>query len=348
MNFVCILNFTFNKQCTFAEMKRKKLWPALVILLLGCIWGSSFILIKRGLLVFEPIQVAGLRQFLAGLILLPWVVKYTVGKYKPANHSPAEDAGDKKLNRKDYSMLFVSGIIGNGIPAFLFSYAGTKIPSGLSGILNAFTPMFTLLIGVFFFTDKFTRNGFLGVMAGIAGAAVMFAPGIIFKTQQQFDPLSVLMVLSAAMMYGYNINLIKHKLHHLPAMIKTSYPFFFMGMLYLLILIFTGVLQAWDHNPEQAWISFGYMLILGVIGSAVSMIIFNILIKHTSALVASTNTFIIPIVAVAWGLIDKEPLTWNMIAGLMLSLLGVWLVMRKDNHLPQTEDDVEELKEFTE
>jgi drug/metabolite transporter (DMT)-like permease len=91
-----------------------------------------------------------------------------------------------------------------------------------------------------------------------------------------------------------------------------------------------------------------YLAILGVLGSAISMVLFNILIKHTTALVASTNTFIIPIVAVAWGLIDQEVLTWNMFAGLLLSLVGVYLVMRKEKHMPQTEDDVEELKEFAE
>jgi drug/metabolite transporter (DMT)-like permease len=78
------------------------------------------------------------------------------------------------------------------------------------------------------------------------------------------------------------------------------------------------------------------------------MILFNIIIKHTTALVASTNTFIIPIVAVGWGLYDNESLTWNMFVGLLLSLVGVYLVMRKEKHLPKTVDDVEELKEFSE
>jgi drug/metabolite transporter (DMT)-like permease len=326
---------------------KKPWWPAMLIILLGCIWGSSFILIKRGLHSFLPIQVAGWRLSLAAVILLPWVIRYAT-----LNMRSKATLGKAQITRTDYLNLFLSGLFGNGIPAFLFSYAGNHIPSGLSGILNAFTPMFTLLVGIGFFKDHLSRNGLLGVIAGILGACFLFGPSvynaIFLNTAQEIDPLSLILVLMAAVMYGYNINLIKNKLHHLPPMVKTSFPFFFMGIGYILVLIFTHVERAWDINPTQAWESFGYLFILGVMGSAVSMILFNYLINHTTALVASTNTFIIPIVAVAWGLFDKEPLTWNMFVGLLLSLVGVYLVMRREKHFPKNLDDVEELKEFTE
>lgn len=325
----------------------KKTWlPLFIILLLGGIWGSSFILIKRGLLAFEPIQVAGLRQFLAGIILLPWVVQYSLispRKKKDLLLDVADAA--VALKRRDYWYLFLSGLIGNGIPAFLFSYAGTLIPSGLSGIMNAFTPMFTLVLGVLIFGDQMTKNGLLGVILGILGAVVLLAPGFLFNPAARIDPLGAGMVFAAALMYGYNINIIKHRLHHLPAMAKTAYPFFFMGTLYLGVLWATDIGSAWDRDATQAWESLGFMAILGVIGSAVSMIIFNVLIKYTSALVASTNTFVIPVVAVMWGVYDNEPVTWNMLAGLALSLGGIYLIMRKNSHAPESEDDVMDLKE---
>jgi drug/metabolite transporter (DMT)-like permease len=305
---------------------KKSRWPLIIIVLLGGIWGSSFILIKRGLEVFQPIQVAGLRQFLAGLVLLPWVFQYSMGR----NFRKEEISGNPvKLTSGDYYFLFMSGLVGNGIPAFLFSYAGTLIPSGLSGIMNAFTPMFTLLLGVVFFKDRFTGNGLIGVVLGILGAIILLAPGFIFHSGQSINPVGVLMVTAAAMMYGYNINLIKHKLHHLPAMVKTAYPFFFMGSMYFMVLMITGILDHWNASPEKAWAALGYLAILGVVGSALSMIAFNILIKHTSALVASTNTFIIPVVAVAWGIVENEPITWNMIVGLLFSLAGIYLIINK-------------------
>jgi drug/metabolite transporter (DMT)-like permease len=305
---------------------KKSRWPLIIIVLLGGIWGSSFILIKRGLEVFQPIQVAGLRQFLAGLVLLPWVFQYSMGR----NFRKEEISGNPvKLTSGDYYFLFMSGLVGNGIPAFLFSYAGTLIPSGLSGIMNAFTPMFTLLLGVVFFKDRFTGNGLIGVVLGILGAIILLAPGFIFHSGQSINPVGVLMVTAAAMMYGYNINLIKHKLHHLPAMVKTAYPFFFMGSMYFMVLMITGILDHWNASPEKAWAALGYLAVLGVVGSALSMIAFNILIKHTSALVASTNTFIIPVVAVAWGIVENEPITWNMIVGLLFSLAGIYLIINK-------------------
>ena len=304
---------------------KKSWWPILLIVLLGGIWGSSFILIKRGLEVFQPIQVAGLRQFLAGLVLLPWIFQYSLG-----NSFRKETASDVsiKLSFGDYYFLFMSGLIGNGIPAFLFSYAGTLIPSGLSGIMNAFTPMFTLLLGVIFFKDRFTGNGLIGVILGILGAIILLAPGFIFHSGESISALGVIMVTCAAMMYGYNINLIKHNLSHLPAMVKTAYPFFFMGSLYFMVLIFTGIMDHWNTTPDKAWMALGYLTILGVLGSALSMIAFNILIKRTTALVASTNTFIIPVVAVAWGIVENEPITWNMIVGLLFSLAGIYLIIR--------------------
>jgi drug/metabolite transporter (DMT)-like permease len=304
---------------------KKSWWPLLLIVLLGVVWGSSFILIKRGLEVFQPIQVAGLRQFLAGIVLLPWIYQYSVG----SSRKEKEAASATTLNSGDYYFLFMSGLIGNGIPAFLFSYAGTLIPSGLSGIMNAFTPMFTLLLGVLFFKDRFTGNGLMGVILGILGAIILLAPGFIFHRGAPISGLGVIMVTCAAVMYGYNINLIKHKLSHLPAMVKTAYPFFFMGSMYFFVLVMTGILDHWNTAPEKAWTALGYLAILGVVGSALSMIAFNILIKHTTALVASTNTFIIPVVAVGWGIVENEPITWNMVVGLLFSLAGIYLIINK-------------------
>ena len=307
--------------------KVKKSWlPLLIIVLLGSIWGSSFILIKKGLQVFQPIQVAGIRQFLAGLVLLPWVWQYSIVNPRKEASQPDRPAG---LISTDYLHLFLSGLIGNGIPAFLFAYAGTMIPSGLSGIMNAFTPMFTLVIGFLFFGDNLSKNGLWGVLMGILGAIILLAPGFIFNSSASISPLGSIMVMAAAMMYGYNINLIKHKLHHLPAMVKTAYPFFFMGSLYFLILLMSGILDLWAHYPSRTWEAFGYLAILGIVGSAISMIIFNMLIRHTTALVASTNTFIIPVVAVMWGVADNEPITWNMVVGLLFSLAGIYMITRK-------------------
>ncbi len=323
--------------------------PLFLIIFLGSIWGSSFILMKRGLEVFTPIQVAGLRLFLAGCFLTPWVYRYSFGsKSKIASTSSTET--EKLLKPKDYFFLFLTGFIGNAIPAYLFSMAGVLIPSGLSGILNAFTPVFTLVVGVLIFKSPITRNGILGVVSGILGAVFLLGPSFLGNKEMSINLAGAAMGLTASLLYGYNINLIKTRLAHIPPMAKTAFPFFFMGLLYAMVLYKTQILNCWPNaqpftvpqhsDPliaakkllqfQQAWKALGFMAILGFIGSAISMMLFNYLIEHTTALVASTNTFVIPVVAVAWGLFDHEPIRWNMFVGLMLSLVGVYLVMRKE------------------
>ena len=307
--------------------------PVFLIVLLGCVWGSSFILMKKGLQVFSPVQVAGLRLTLAGIFLFPWFLKYSF--FKPYHHPFIDEHLQKNdhsqvkvVQPKDYLYLFISGVIGNAIPALLFSIAGQRIPSGLSGILNAFTPMFTLLMGVMLFKDKLTKNGIYGVLIGLVGAIFLFGPSLL-QGGQKLDPIGAMLPLMSALMYGYNINIIKHKLSHLPSMVKTAYPFVFVGMIYAFILWKTNILSVWETHPQQAWESFGYMFLLGFVGSALSMVVFNYLILHTSALVASTNTFIIPVTAVMWGMLDHETLSWNIFVGLAFLLTAVYLVMKK-------------------
>ena len=291
-------------------------------------------MIKRGLEAFSPVQVAGLRLTLAGIFLFPWFLKYTV--FKPYHHPFIEehlpkndDSKVKIVQPKDYFYLLMSGVLGNAIPALLFSFAGQRIPSGLSGILNAFTPMFTLLLGVWLFKDKLTKNGIYGVFIGLAGALFLFGPSLL-KGGTKIDPVGACLPLISALLYGYNINIIKHKLSHLPSMVKTAYPFVFVAILYSVILWKTDVFHVWEVNPDLAWNSFGYLFLLGFVGSALSMVIFNYLILHTSALVASTNTFVIPVTAVMWGLLDKEVLTWNIFIGLGFLLTAVYMVMKKE------------------
>lgn len=322
-------------------MKNK--WvPALVILLLGCIWGSSFIIIKRGLLSFQPIQVAAWRLTFAGWILFPVVL-----------------LSFRKLNKTDAINLFLSGLLGNAIPALLFSQAGKWIPSGLSGILNAMTPMFTLIMGAVIFKAPYTRNGLLGVIAGIIGAVFLLAPEFMDGSSHMINPWGAVLPLIGAILYGYNINLIKFRLSHLSPTVVSAYPMWFMALPYTLILFATHAGDAWVKNSDLAWQSLGYLAILGIVGSALSMVIFNSLVKYTTALVASTNTFVIPVVAVMWGLMDHENLSWNMYVGMAFAFLGIYLVMwRKekpekqqpspdvldDGLPPQLETDVNQIR----
>lgn len=301
-----------------------KHFATFVIVLLGCIWGSSYILIYKSLEAFTPMQVSGLRMSIGGFILLPWVIKYTFFTKNIPGHSQGNISF--KLTRQDYFYLGISGIIGIGIPSYLFSVAGKFIPSGLSGIITALTPIFTIIIGAVLYHEKITKKGALGVLFGLLGVIVIFAPSLLQTTSIPVFP--TFLALISTLMYGYNINLLKYRLSHLPPLAKTAFPLFFVAVIYVLILSQTNVQEVFETRPALAWRAFKYVFLLGFFGSAVSMILFNLIIKKTSALAASTNTFIIPLVAVFWGILNEEVFTWNSIAGLLLIIVSLIVIVK--------------------
>lgn len=289
-----------------------RLIPLFIVVLLGLVWGSSFILIFLGLRAFEPLQVAALRLMFAGFFMLPVVWLYR-----------------RQVDIKSLKFLFLSGLIGNGIPAILFANAGRMIPSGISGVLNSLTPLFTLLFGFWFFGVGIQKRHIWGVVFGLAGAAVLLLPGYFIKGEKIMNPLGGVLAIAATMLYGINVNIIKQKLNHLNPFIVSAFPLGFMALCALPIFLLTGPQQNFTVHGSLAWSSLGYLAILGIVGSALSLIIFNVLVQRTTALFASTNTFIIPVVSVLWGLVYNEPFGWNLLLGLLLCFVAIWLVMKK-------------------
>ncbi|MBL0343039.1 MAG: DMT family transporter [Bacteroidetes bacterium] len=110
----------------------------LLMISLALIWGSSFILMKRGLMDFPPNQVASIRMFASFLCLFPFVIRHS-----------------SKIRREHWKFIFATGLLGNGIPAFLFATAQTEVPSFMAGMLNSLTPLFTLIIGYFVLNRKY-------------------------------------------------------------------------------------------------------------------------------------------------------------------------------------------------
>jgi len=145
---------------TTSADKKEAVFAWGLLLVLAIIWGSSFILYKKGLVVFGPGQVGALRILSAALVLLPITIKHL-----------------SRVSAKQRLYLFISGMVGSFIPAFLFAIAQTKINSSLSGILNAMTPFFVLLVGLFFFNQRIQRQAVLGLLLGFAGTIVLVTAG---------------------------------------------------------------------------------------------------------------------------------------------------------------------------
>jgi len=279
-----------------------------ILLLLAFVWGSSFILMKIGLKSFSPEQAGAMRIVMASLVLLPISIRQL-----------------KNLQKKDLKSLLIAGFIGSFFPAFLFMKAETQINSSLAGMLNSLTPVFTLLVGMLFHQTVFRRVQGLGLLLGLAGATglILAGDGIHLGTVNGY----VFYIVLATCFYAISINQIKARLGHLNGIQVTSLSFLFIGpvaLIYLLTTDFASVLA----NPE--WPKHLLALAtLGILGTALAMVLMNSLVRYSSAVAASSVTYVIPIFAILWGVLDGEKITLLHLACMGLILSGVYLISLK-------------------
>ncbi|MEZ5022208.1 MAG: DMT family transporter [Chitinophagales bacterium] len=276
-----------------------------LLILLGVIWGFSFFFIKRGLVVFDSNQVGALRIFIAFLSLLP-IVPF-IGFKIPKGKLP---------------LVFLSAMLGSAIPPFLFALAQTKISSSVTGILNSLTPLFALLAGVTIFKLTMKWNHLIGVLVGLGGAILV----VLIQSDGSFDfnfGYSLLIIL-ATLFYGINANIIKSKLYKIHPVKLGLLNFCLIGPIAGIYLFSTDFVEVMQTN-NQAWESLIYLCILGSVGTAYALIVFNYLAVRTSALFATMVTYIIPVVSVIIGFFDGESLGMIHIIGLTLILFGVYI-----------------------
>ncbi|MCI5055982.1 MAG: EamA family transporter [Flavobacteriales bacterium] len=285
--------------------KKSVQWMTLVGL--AILWGSSFLLMKRGLESFDNISIACYRIFVSSLVLLPLALKHL-----------------KKLFTNKYFLpLLVVGLLGNAIPAFLFTKAQTKIDSSLAGMLNCLVPIFTFLIGVVVFKLNVKRKNFIGILIGLIGVIAL----LYFKSSGQIngDITYSLFVVVATICYAISVNVIKVYLQELEATLVTGLAFLCVGPL-AGVLLFTSTDFMTEVQMAGALPNLGYVTFLAIFCTALAVVIFNQLIKHTSALFASSVTYMIPVVAIVWGAIDGEAVGWFVIPCILAILYGVRLV----------------------
>jgi len=293
-------------------MPNKKL-SYLLIPVLASIWGSSFILMKFGMFdatgntIFSSTQVASIRIVLAGLVFLPWFPKLF-----------------KKMECKEDLLFFsIVGLGGNLIPAFLFTYAEKSLDSSIAGIMNSFTPVFTLIIGYFIFRTKIVLQQILGTLIGFGGISWLLLAGQSTSTQAQIIP--ALAIIIATVLYGLSLNTIKHKLQHYQP-IEVATGGFSIALLPALICFFafdTPHVICNHSKAPQGLLAIG---ILGLVGTAFAVVLFNKIIAQTSALAASAVTYFIPIVAVFLGLAFGETLVWQQFVAMFVIIAGVLLI----------------------
>ncbi len=277
------------------------------LIVLSIIWGSSYILIKKGLLGFTAIQLWGVRVLMAGLILI------IIGLPSLAT-----------ISRKDWKWVGLSGLVGSFIPMFLFAWAETEIDSSIASILNSLVPLFTLFVGYALFRISFSGNQLLGVLVGLAGAALLIYLGSAINPEQNYWYASG--VVLASLCYAINANLIKSKLQSVSPMGIAVGNFLFLILPALGVVIFSGALSAEVRQGDHFWASIGYIALLCIFGTAIAKVMFNRLIQISTPVFSVSVTYLIPIVGVFWGLIDGERFSLGQFAATLIILLGVYLV----------------------
>lgn len=278
-----------------------------VFILLSLTWGSSFILMKIGLESFTSYQVASLRLVAAGIALLPFLPKAL--RQTPVNKLP---------------VILLSAILGNGIPAFLFCLAETEIDSSLAGILNALTPLMALLSGIILFKSPFKKAQLTGIFIGLLGVILLFtAKGINTNGHWYYAFLVILATIS----YGVNISLVHHQLKGFSSLQLGSIAMFFCAVCTFPILWFSNFFPQFTQ-PNAPWRSLSAGIVLGVMGTGIAAVLFFLLIKRAGSMMASMVAYALPLVAVGWGLVAHESITWVQILCMGIILLGVYLVNR--------------------
>ena len=276
-----------------------------LLLLLGAVWGTSFILIKTGLKGFPPLQLASLRivvSFIALVGLLPFYFR--------------------KIKVRDIRYIFFVGLLGSGIPPFMYAFAQTRIESAMAGIINSAVPIFTFIIGILFFKAVFSWLKLSGVLIGLAGAIMLLIFGVSDPSTEVY--LYGSLILVATLCYALSVNIVKTYLQNVNAIAITVVSFTIMGipaMIYLFTTDFMVRVQA----GQQELHSFLAIVLLAVMGTALANIIYFYLTQRTTALFASTVTYLIPIVAVFWGIGAGENITIIHFYGMLMILFGVYL-----------------------
>lgn len=288
-------------------MQHKNLkWIFLIVLSL--IWGTSLFLIKKATLSFDGYQVGALIMIFSAIVLLPFGLKSL-----------------KTIKSKHYSALFIIALFSTFIPSFMFTIAIGKIGVSMTSILNSLTPLNTLWLGFFMFNIKFSKNQVVGLIIGFIGLLVYFLTGNFYKGSGEY--LYSMLVIFSSVGYALNSNLIMTKLKDLSAISITTSVFLITLIPSLFVLYYTGFFEVYDASPKQVN-SLIYILFKSVIGTALAMVMYNKLVHISSAVFASSVTYLIPVVAIIWGYFDNEKVTiWQFFAGILI-LLGVYIANR--------------------
>ena len=280
------------------------------LFLLALTWGSSFILIKKGLLGLSPFQLGSLRTVMSSLFI------FTIG-FKSL----------KTIQSHQWKWIILTGFIGTFFPSFLFAFAETEVDSGIVSILNSLVPLNTVLIGLAVFKITSTKTQVFGVILGFVGASMLIFNSMELHPDQNY--LYAGFVILATVMYASSVNIIKRYLQDVKPIAIATGNFVAIIIPAILVLSFSNFFTTETFQNDTIYMSIGSVVILSLFGTVMAKIIFNSLIQISSPVFASSVAYLMPLVALLWGLLDGEVFGINQGLASSLILLGVYLVNKK-------------------
>lgn len=286
---------------------QQKKW--LYLVLLSLVWGSSFILMKKALIGLTPIQLGALRILIAGLFLLMIGFKSL-----------------KEIKKKHYKHILSTALLGTFFPVFAFAFAVSGIDSSITSILNSLTPFNTFIVGALVFGFSFKKQQFTGIFIGLIGTILLILKGADLNPNQNYW-FSILVVI-ASVGYAFNVNIVKKHLSDISALSIVAGNFLLLVIPAFIVLLFTDFFSTFEYT-ETKMNALGYLAILAVLGTGVAKVFYNKMVHLASPIFASSVTYLIPVVAVFWGILDGEKLDLIQFFAGIIILFGVYLVNKK-------------------
>ncbi len=285
-----------------------KKWFYLIVL--SIIWGSSYILIKKGLVGLTPLQLGSIRILFTTVILLIFGAKTL-----------------KNLTREQWKWIAYTGFYGTFFPSFLFAFAETKVDSSVAAALNGLTPIFTLIFAFYLFKVMISKKQIIGVLLGFLGTVLLVVQEFSFNSTG--DPRYSLLVVLSSIFYGVNVNMIKNKLSNVSPMAIALGNFVVIAPPAILILAFSKFNWTGFYEDDTILLSLTYVLILALFGTAIAKVMFNKLLSISSAVFAISITYLLPVVAIMWGISDGESFGGMQLIAAFLIMSGVYLGQKK-------------------
>lgn len=278
----------------------------IVFIILAFIWGASFILIKKSLVSFTAIDVGILRIAIAGIAFAPFLA---FKKFRlPWDKIP---------------VAFLITLIGNGIPAFLYAIAQTKIGSSVTGVLNSLSPIFALIIGVLFFGLVMKRNHLIGIFLGCVGLVTL-----VISEKDWTVSTYIILIIIATFCYGMSANLVKYYAGKVNAIALSATGFVCLGLIAIPFLFINGTFNTLI-SPQTLHISIASLFVLSLFGTVIANVMYYWLIQRSGVMFSTAIAYAMPVMAIVWGSLDEEKITLLHLLGFAFILAAIYTLRKK-------------------